>query len=126
MGAARGLAAGTAFFAVVIESGRIGDVDDHTGAGQNVVETFSASALTPVERDAATASWPRSLSVPNTFDPSTPVPPITTIFIVVSALPRHFRCRGTTRRAAIGWTDSQRRLAPLTCRPAHSITGKRR
>src|SRR5271156_331616 len=39
--------------------------------------------LTPLRGEAATASWPRSLSLCTTFDPRTPAPPITTIFMAV-------------------------------------------
>src|SRR6267143_1246303 len=42
------------------------------------------SVLTPVLRDAATASCPCSRSLLTSFDPMSPVPPITTIFIIVS------------------------------------------
>src|SRR5882724_195629 len=52
---------------------------------------FSASAspspvtlLTPELGDAATASCPWSRSVLTSFDPMSPVPPTTTIFIIVS------------------------------------------
>jgi len=51
---------------------------------------FSASArpspvrlLTPVWGAAATASWPRSRSLLTSFDPMSPVPPTTTIFMIV-------------------------------------------
>src|SRR5262245_38532719 len=40
------------------------------------------SVLTPEERDAATASWPRSRSRGINFFPLIPVPPITTIFML--------------------------------------------
>src|ERR1700757_3292817 len=41
------------------------------------------SVLTPVLGEAATTSSPWSLSLSTTFDPRTPVPPITTIFMGV-------------------------------------------
>src|SRR5262249_20869477 len=51
---------------------------------------FNASArpspvreLTPEDGDAATTSCPRSRSFPTSFDPMSPVPPITTIFMIV-------------------------------------------
>ena len=37
--------------------------------------------LTPDQGDAGTASWPCSWSVVTTFEPMSPVPPITTIFM---------------------------------------------
>src|SRR5262249_32746179 len=48
--------------------------------------------LTPELGDAATASCPFSRSFLTSFDPMSPVPPITTIFIFVSLIfqPQHF------------------------------------
>src|SRR5205814_8168868 len=65
---------------------------------------FSTSAspspvrvLTPVLGDAATASCPCSRSLLTSFDPMSPVPPITTIFIIVlSSLLAHFQAAGLT------------------------------
>src|SRR5712692_1641964 len=65
---------------------------------------FSASAspspvmlLTPVLGDATTASCPCSRSFLTSFDPMSPVPPMTTIFmIVLSFLPAHFQAAGLT------------------------------
>src|SRR5690242_909302 len=64
----------------------------HDGAFDTSTTTaapFSASAspspvrvLTPVAGDAAMASCPCSRSLLTSFDPMSPVPPITTIFIV--------------------------------------------
>src|SRR5690348_2275996 len=57
---------------------------------------FNASAspspvivLTPVLGAAEIASWPRAFSFSTTFEPISPVPPITTIFIS-SSLVRYF------------------------------------
>src|SRR5256885_14172056 len=41
------------------------------------------SVFTPLEGDAATTSWPCSLRLFTTFVPIRPVPPITTIFILL-------------------------------------------
>src|SRR6476646_4656833 len=69
------------------ESSQDGEFDTST-----TTETpFSTSAspspvrvLTPVLGAAATASCPCSRSLLTSFDPMSPVPPITTIFIIVS------------------------------------------
>ena len=38
--------------------------------------------LTPRRGEAGTASWPCSVSPPTTFEPMSPVPPMTTIFMI--------------------------------------------
>src|SRR6185503_15825003 len=47
--------------------------------------------LTPVSGDAASGSWPAPRSFSTSFDPISPVPPITTIFLTfLSAVPPEF------------------------------------
>src|SRR5689334_2580858 len=43
------------------------------------------SVLTPELGDAETASWPCSRNFVMTFDPISPLPPMTTIFIVITS-----------------------------------------
>jgi hypothetical protein len=45
--------------------------------------------LTPESGDAATASWPCSRSLLTSFDPMSPVPPMTTIFTVNLSVSSH-------------------------------------
>src|SRR5213596_3488382 len=54
------------------------------------------SVLTPELGDAAIASCPCSLSLLTSFDPMSPLPPITTIFIIVSFIfDQQFRSHGS-------------------------------
>ena len=68
--------------AAVLEGRRVRDVDDDGGALENLGQTFTREVSTPVDGAAATASWPCSVKACNTFEPTSPVPPITTILMI--------------------------------------------
>src|SRR5262245_26502612 len=85
---------------------------------------FSASAspspvrlLTPELGDAATVSRPCSRSLLTSFDPMSPVPPITTIFIILlSWLTHAFRRILPTRVSSLREPDSGRTCSGDYCR----------
>src|SRR5947209_12757625 len=58
---------------------------------------WPVSVLTPEVGDAATASWPCSRSLGTTFDPMRPLPPMTTIFTIVSLVFRLRYCELAAR-----------------------------
>ena len=83
------------------------DTSTTTSAAVRASATPSpVSVLTPVLGDAATASSPWSLSLSTTFDPSIPVPPITTIFMAClsESLPGRSPVTSHDLRARPGFT----------------------
>ena len=66
----------------VFEGGRVRHVSDHRGAFQGGGESLAGQRVTPEAGDAASVSGPRSRSLVTSFDPMSPVPPMTTIFMM--------------------------------------------
>ena len=68
---------------LVLERRRVRHVDDDRGAGERVGESFAGEGVDAGLGDAGTASWPCACEFSTTFEPMSPVPPMTTIFMTM-------------------------------------------
>ena len=99
---------------VVLERRRVRHVDDHLALRSASARPSPVMVLTPVFGDAATTSWPLSVSFRTTFEPIRPVPPMTTIFM---GSPLAGRLTGATSRRKMPVLPRRRYLARRRGRP---------
>ena len=69
---------------LVLPRGRVRHIDDDLSAGQRLASPSPVTELMPFEGEAATTSWPLSRRFFTTLVPMSPLPPMTTIFMLFS------------------------------------------